>query len=83
MAVWNPDDEWIEMRLRSVRAHTATLGALDLVVEFAEGEQVRTEISVKFREEGVRSELAAARLELRHWWTDDDADFAVSLSFKG
>jgi L-histidine Nalpha-methyltransferase len=82
VALWNPDDEWVEMRLRSLRAQTAHLRALDLVVEFAEGEEVRTEISAKFREERVRSEVAAAGLELRQWWTDDDGDFGVSLSVK-
>ncbi|MCW2678734.1 MAG: methyltransferase [Frankiales bacterium] len=83
VAVWNAEEEWIEMRLRSLRAQTAVLGALDLAVDFAEGEEVRTEISAKFREERVRGELAAAGLELRHWWTDEDGDFGVSLSFKG
>ena len=81
VAVWNADDEWIEMRLRSTRAQTAVLRELDLAVEFAEGEEIRTEISAKFREPRVRSELAAAGLDLRHWWTDEDGDFGVSLSF--
>ena len=81
VALWNPEDEWVEMRLRSTRPQTATLRALDLVVDLAEGEEVRTEISAKFREERVRSELAAAGLDLRHWWTDDAGDFGVSLAF--
>jgi L-histidine N-alpha-methyltransferase len=82
VALWNPDDEWIEMRLRSLRAQTATLAELGLVVDFATGEEVRTEISAKFREGGVRAELAAAGLELCEWWTDDAGDFGVSLSFR-
>jgi L-histidine N-alpha-methyltransferase len=82
VAVWNADDEWIEMRLRSTHAQTATLRALDLRVDFAAGEEVRTEISAKFREERVRSELAAAGLDLQRWWTDVDGDFGVSLSVK-
>ena len=83
VAVWNPEEEWIEMRLRSLRAQTAHLAALDLVVPFEEAEEVRTEISAKFREGRVRTELADAGLELRHWWTDEDGDFGVSLAFKG
>ena len=83
VAVWDPEHEWVEMRLRSLRAQTAHLRALDLAVDFAEGEHVRTEISAKFREPKVRAELEAAGLELRHWWTDEDGDFGVSLSFKG
>jgi L-histidine N-alpha-methyltransferase len=41
---------------------------------------MRTEVSAKFRRDGVTSELAAAGLELRHWWTDHAGRFAVSLS---
>ena len=80
VALWNADDEWIEMRLRSLSARTVRFAALDLSVELVEGEEVRTEISAKFREERVRSEVAAAGLSLRHWWTDPDGDFGVSLS---
>ncbi|WP_341924972.1 L-histidine N(alpha)-methyltransferase [Nocardioides psychrotolerans] len=46
----------------------------------ARGEEIRTEISAKFRREGVTAELAAAGLELTHWWTDPAGDFALSLS---
>jgi L-histidine N-alpha-methyltransferase len=54
--------------------------ALDLVVPFHAGEEMRTEVSAKFRREGVEAELAAAGLELTDWWTDTPGDFALSLS---
>jgi L-histidine Nalpha-methyltransferase len=79
VARWNPAEEWIEMRLRSDGAHTVRAVALDLDVEFAEGEEMRTEISAKFRREGVERELAAAGLALSEWWTDPAGDFALSL----
>jgi L-histidine Nalpha-methyltransferase len=79
-AVWSIAHEWIEMRLRSTVAQTVRIRDLDLVVDFAAGEELRTEISAKFRAEGVAAELASAGLELRHWWTDPSADFALSLS---
>ena len=41
---------------------------------------MRTEISAKFRRDGVEAELAAAGLELTDWWTDPAGDFALSLS---
>jgi L-histidine N-alpha-methyltransferase len=56
--------------------------ALELSVAFAAGEEMRTEISAKFRREVVESELAAAGLRLEHWWTDPAGDFALSLSRK-
>jgi L-histidine N-alpha-methyltransferase len=80
VALWDPTEEWIEMRLRSRGAQTVKIPALDLAVDFAEGEELRTEISAKFRKDGVRAELAAAGLELEHWWTDREGRFALSLS---
>jgi L-histidine N-alpha-methyltransferase len=81
IARWDAEREWIEMRLRSRTAVTAKVRALDLAVDFAPGEELRTEISAKFREDGVREELAAARMELSQWWTDDEGRFALSLAF--
>ncbi|MFK4071551.1 L-histidine N(alpha)-methyltransferase [Streptomyces sp. NPDC029674] len=80
VAVWDREREWIEMRLRSTADQTVKIHALDLAVDFAAGEELRTEISAKFRADGVRTELAASGLELTHWWTDERARFALSLS---
>ncbi|MDQ2757577.1 MAG: L-histidine N(alpha)-methyltransferase [Actinomycetota bacterium] len=79
-AVWDAAHEWIEMRLVSMRDQWVRVRDLDLQVSFAQGEQMRTEISTKFRREGVQAELAAAGLELTRWWTDPAGDFALSLS---
>jgi len=81
VAVWNAAEEWIEMRLRSTRDQTVHLRGLDLTVRFADGEELRTEISAKFRRDGVERELAAAGFDLAEWWTDPAGDFALSLSF--
>ena len=80
VARWNPDEEWIEMWLRSPAAQSVKVPELDLIVEFEAGEEMRTEISAKFRRRGVANELQAAGLELTHWWTDPAGDFALSLS---
>ncbi|WP_108988996.1 L-histidine N(alpha)-methyltransferase [Streptomyces coelicoflavus] len=80
VALWNAEREWIEMRLRSRTAQTVKVQALDLAVDFADGEELRTEVSAKFRREGVRAELEAAGLDLAHWWTDREGRFALSLS---
>ncbi|MDI5965888.1 L-histidine N(alpha)-methyltransferase [Streptantibioticus silvisoli] len=82
VARWDAKHEWIEMRLRATAAFTAKIPALDLKVEFARGEEIRTEISAKFRESGVRDELLAAGLEQRHWWTDAEHRFALSLAVR-
>ncbi|MGY1704144.1 L-histidine N(alpha)-methyltransferase [Geodermatophilus sp. SYSU D00697] len=80
VAVWDADHEWIEMRLRSRAAQVVRVAELDLDVPFAAGEEMRTEVSAKFRRDGVARELAAAGLSMTHWWTDPDGDFALSLS---
>ncbi|MEU6656885.1 L-histidine N(alpha)-methyltransferase, partial [Streptomyces sp. NPDC046900] len=80
VALWDPENEWIEMRLRALRAQTVKVPALDLAVDFIRGEEMRTEVSAKFRKDGIRRELAAARLALTHWWTDTEGRFALSLS---
>jgi L-histidine N-alpha-methyltransferase len=82
VALWDTRNEWIEMRLRARRDLTVKIPGVDLVVTFAAGEELRTEVSAKFRETGVRAELAAAGLTLAHWWTDGADRFALSLAFR-
>ncbi|GAB3809008.1 L-histidine N(alpha)-methyltransferase [Micromonospora zhanjiangensis] len=81
VAIWDAEREWIEMRLRATRPMRVRV--LDLVVDFAEGEELRTEISAKFRRAGIEAELGAAGFVTRHLWTDDDGLFAVTLAQAG
>jgi len=80
VACWNAADEWIEMRLRARGALQVAVPALDLDVRFDAGEEMRTEISAKFRRDRVAEELATAGFELAEWWTDPAGDFALSLA---
>ena len=64
------------------RADGSSFRALGLTLHFDDGEDLRTEISAKFRVERVGAELAAAGLELVEWWTDDAGDFALSLAVR-
>jgi L-histidine N-alpha-methyltransferase len=73
---------WIEMCLRSVGTQRVRIDDLALTVDFADGEEIRTEVSAKFRPAQVRAELAAAGLDLAGWWTDPDGDYALSLSVR-
>ena len=70
VARWNTAEERIEMWLRADSAQRVRVGALDLTVDFAAGEEMLTEVSCKFRPEGVGAELAEAGLRRTHWWTD-------------
>ncbi|MGH9193876.1 MAG: L-histidine N(alpha)-methyltransferase [Acidimicrobiales bacterium] len=80
VAAWDPDEQWIEMRLRATEAMSVRLSAIDMTVEFAAGEEIRTEISAKFTPERVRSELADAGLEVMGHWTDPDGDYLLTLA---
>ena len=80
VARWNREHEWIEMRLRARSDLVVKIRELDLAVAFEEGEELRTEVSAKFREEGIRAELGTAGMELTHWWTDEAGRFALSLA---
>jgi L-histidine Nalpha-methyltransferase len=80
VAVWDADAEWIEMRLRSLVGQTVRLPAIGLTVSFAAGEEMRTEVSAKFRRSGVQAELADAGFRMTSWWTDTAAQFGLSLS---
>ena len=79
-AVWDPRAEWVEMRLRSRRDQEVTVAALDLVVPFAAGEAMRTEVSAKFRTDGITAELDAAGFAVRDGWTDAAGRFLVTLA---
>jgi L-histidine N-alpha-methyltransferase len=82
VALWDAENEWIEMRLRSRTDQVVTVAELDLQVLFAAGEELRTEVSAKFRRERVEHELATAGLSMTHWWTDPAGDFGLSLSVR-
>ncbi|MFI5955142.1 L-histidine N(alpha)-methyltransferase [Cryptosporangium sp. NPDC051539] len=83
VAVWDARQEWIEMRLRARHAMQVRIPAVELTVDLERGEEIRTEISAKFRREGVAAELSAAGFGLTRWWTDDEGRFGVSLATAG
>ncbi|MET8411139.1 L-histidine N(alpha)-methyltransferase [Streptomyces sp. NPDC005195] len=80
VAVWDAEHEWIEMRLVSRTEQTVKIPALDLAVDFAAGEDLRTEISAKFRKDGVRRELAAAGFDLTQWFTSPGELYGLALA---
>ena len=79
VAFFDRDREWIEMRLRARESCTVDIEGVGLTVDFASGEELRTEISAKFTRERVEADFAAAGLALERWYTDEDDLFALSL----
>jgi L-histidine N-alpha-methyltransferase len=77
---WDADREWMDIGFRSRDAQTVRIEELEIELEFAGGEQLRFEVSTKFRREGVEAELVAAGLSPSGWWTDHAGGFALSLA---
>jgi L-histidine N-alpha-methyltransferase len=80
VAHWDPDEEWIEMRLRTERDQRVELPGAGIAVDFRAGDEIRTEISAKFTRERIESELGAASLEAELLLTDPDGLFALTLA---
>jgi len=80
VAVFVPEHERIEMRLRSLRAQTVSIPGAQITAEFAEGEEMLTEISSKFTPQRIAQELTAAGLTLDELITDEQGLFAVSVA---
>jgi L-histidine Nalpha-methyltransferase len=80
IAFFDRRHEWVEMRLRSRRPCSVLISDLGLRIEFAAGEEVRTEISAKFTRQRLEADFGAAGLSLDRWYTDPDELFALSLA---
>ena len=80
VAIWDAEREWIEMRLRASRTVTVHFAALDLIVEFAESEELRTEVSAKFRRDAITAELTAAGFAVRQFRADHAERYALTLA---
>ena len=79
VAAFDPERELVDIRLRSRIGQIVTVGALNPRVAFTAGEEMRTEISTKFRRDSLARELGVAGFSPLRWWTDRAGDFALSL----
>jgi L-histidine N-alpha-methyltransferase len=80
VARYDADKARMDIRLRSLVEQTIRLEGLDMAVTFAEGEEMRTEISSKFTRERLHAVYEEAGLEMSGWFTDDAGDYALSLA---
>ncbi|HEX3279231.1 MAG TPA: L-histidine N(alpha)-methyltransferase [Thermoleophilaceae bacterium] len=80
VALFDEANSWIEMRLRAKGAQRVRIVGADLEVTFADGEELRTEISAKFTREAVERELAAADLRLDEFFTDGSKLFGLAFA---
>ena len=70
----------MDLRLRTDMPQHVRVPGADLSFDLGAGEEIRVELSTKFRPEGLRDELAAAGFAVDRTWTDDGGDFALTLA---
>jgi L-histidine N-alpha-methyltransferase len=80
VARYDVEEARMDIRLRSLADQTVSLEGLELEVEFAAGEEMRTEISSKFTYEKLARVYGEAGLTISGWFTDADCDYALSLA---
>jgi L-histidine N-alpha-methyltransferase len=80
VAFFDEANSWIEMRLRANGAQRVRIDGADLEVTFADGEEIRTEISAKFTRDAVERELDDAGLRLDDFFTDGSALFGLAFA---
>jgi L-histidine N-alpha-methyltransferase len=80
IALWDPSQVRMDLRLRVNGDHAVTVGDVDMHLDLHDGEEIRIEISTKFRIPSITAELAAAGFTTRQVWTDQPGDVAVLLA---
>jgi L-histidine Nalpha-methyltransferase len=79
VSVWNRALSRIEMHLESECRQTVKVDALNVELDFYQGERIHTENSYKYTIESLEELLRRAGFTLEHTWTDSRGWFAVSL----
>lgn len=77
---WDPRQERMDLRLRADSPQHVRIPGAGLELDLAMGEEIRVEISTKFRPDRLRDELADAGFEVVELWTDDPGDYALTLA---
>ncbi len=80
VAVWNDSASRIEMHLESQVQQQVEIAGLGLTINFAAGERIHTESSIKYDMERIDRLLGAAGFARETSYLDNDALFAVHLA---
>ena len=79
-AFYDPEQRWIEMRVKARSAQTVRVSSLDVEFSLAKGEEIQTEISRKYTRARVERLLETGGFRLVEWFTDPDDLFALTLA---
>ncbi|HFD81487.1 MAG TPA: L-histidine N(alpha)-methyltransferase [Gammaproteobacteria bacterium] len=79
-ACFNQDEQQVEMYLVSRHRQRVRLAELGVVLDFAAGERIQTEISRKFTADGLETLLSSAGLAVAHHFEAGDGWFSLLLA---
>jgi L-histidine N-alpha-methyltransferase len=75
-AFYDPERQWVEMRLRARRPLVAHVPVAGVKLALSAGDEIRTELSCKYTRESLTAHLAGTGLVIERWITDTERLFA-------
>ncbi len=80
VALWDPLRERMDLRLRVNGDQSVRVPTAEVELELRDGEEIRVEISTKFRVPAITGEVSDAGFRVRQLWTDRAGDFGLLLA---
>ncbi|MGF1647973.1 MAG: L-histidine N(alpha)-methyltransferase [Kineosporiaceae bacterium] len=77
---WDPRMERMDLRLRAEMPQRVRVPGAGMILDLESGEEIRVEISTKFRPAGIGDELAAAGFVVTEQYLDAEGDYALTLA---
>ena len=81
-AIFNPDENRIEMYLKSKQKQTVNIPKANLFLEFEKDELIHTEHSHKYSFPQIEKMMNGAGLEINRIWKDENNHYAMVLASK-
>lgn len=82
-SVWSSAEHRVETSLIAASAQRVRSTELEVELDLAAGDAIRTEISTKYDRPIVEEMLVGAGLEMASWLSDDDGSFALAVARPG
>jgi len=82
LAIYNEEDQRIEMYLKSLVNQSVVISKSNLLLNLRKDELIHTEHSHKFRLPQIHDLLSSTGFEIKHTWLDDDKHFSLTLASK-
>jgi len=81
-AIYNEDEQRIEMYLKSLVNQSVIVSKSDLLLNLEKDELIHTEHSHKYKLSQINELLDSAGFEIKHTWLDENKHFSLTLASK-